>query len=502
VKSNWTILSALAERPDGRASLDDIEALSPAVDRPEIASVLDRFDIFQSGMVIYEGEALQITDEGRSALKALEIASSQPLFASPVPSSPVSLGMIDDLIGAEERQKIFGLDLRRNETDPASGTEEVEDVAPTPAPPVVAARSETEPPRPERTKAVRSPERDDVYRHSREAIAIAPRPSRAETAPVVVVRDGISSGTNANDSAPPKRFSAFAARIQQVVGIWRRHLEVENVAPTPALPVVAAKSVPEPPRPERTLPVRPRETNDADWHNREAIATAPRPVGVGTAPVVVVRDGSNSGAEARDSASPKRLSAFATRVLRQAVGIWRRHLERDEPSLIPEKRTRTSGGVAALLTLLVLIICAGSVVAIARIKSLESEVAALQREVVPLRERVARAEYLERVKQNAEQQKEAQNKTGPPARADQIALSLTPEEIRLIRDFIKPAPAGGTLAPAINVGDAVSFATIPLPSTLMEKIPKLLGARFTTRNGSIIILKRDSRQADIVLPPN
>jgi hypothetical protein len=36
----------------------------------------------------------------------------------------------------------------------------------------------------------------------------------------------------------------------------------------------------------------------------------------------------------------------------------------------------------------------------------------------------------------------------------------------------------------------------------MEKIPKLLGARFATRNGSIIILRRDSRQADAVLPPS
>jgi hypothetical protein len=36
----------------------------------------------------------------------------------------------------------------------------------------------------------------------------------------------------------------------------------------------------------------------------------------------------------------------------------------------------------------------------------------------------------------------------------------------------------------------------------MEKIPQLLGARFTTRNGAIVILRRDSRHADIVLPPN
>jgi hypothetical protein len=75
------------------------------------------------------------------------------------------------------------------------------------------------------------------------------------------------------------------------------------------------------------------------------------------------------------------------------------------------------------------------------------------------------------------------------------ALNLTPEEIRLIRDFIKPAPAEATPAPAINVGDIVGTATIPLPSQLMEKIPKLLGARFTTRNGAIIISsnRRSSR---------
>jgi hypothetical protein len=64
------------------------------------------------------------------------------------------------------------------------------------------------------------------------------------------------------------------------------------------------------------------------------------------------------------------------------------------------------------------------------------------------------------------------------------------------------ASAAGTPAPAINVGDVLSGGTTPLPSPLMEKIPKLLGARFTTRNGSIVIVRRDSRRADAILPPN
>jgi hypothetical protein len=43
---------------------------------------------------------------------------------------------------------------------------------------------------------------------------------------------------------------------------------------------------------------------------------------------------------------------------------------------------------------------------------------------------------------------------------------------------------------------------IPLPSQLTDKVPKLVGGKFTTRNGVIIIVKRDSRQADAVLAPN
>jgi len=228
------------------------------------------------------------------------------------------------------------------------------------------------------------------------------------------------------------------------------------------------------------------------------------------APAILVRD-FESEASAPARAPPPRGrfgSAIAAR-FQQARSVWQRHLERDASSTKPVRRAANFGGGAiALLTLLVLVICAGAVVALTQIRSLKSEVATLQRELSPLRERAARAEFLEKAKQIADQQKDAQNsaaeknKAGAAPRPEQAALTLTPEEIRQIRDFIKPAPATGTPAPAINVGDTVSIATLPLPSPLMEKIPKLVGARFTIRNGSIIILRRDSRQADVVLPPN
>lgn len=184
-------------------------------------------------------------------------------------------------------------------------------------------------------------------------------------------------------------------------------------------------------------------------------------------------------------------------------GAWRRHLDQDASNAKSGRRTGSVGRSAiALLSLLVIVICAGAVFALIQIKALKSEVATLQRELSPLRERVARADLGDKARRETEQQKETQNRSGTESnkpgvqdRIDQTPLNLTPDEIRLIRDFIKPAPAAGAAAPAINVGDPIGIATIPLPSQLMEKMPKLLGARFTTRNGSIIIVKRDSRLA-------
>jgi hypothetical protein len=43
---------------------------------------------------------------------------------------------------------------------------------------------------------------------------------------------------------------------------------------------------------------------------------------------------------------------------------------------------------------------------------------------------------------------------------------------------------------------------IPLPSPVTDKIPKLLGARFAIRNGTIIIVRKGSHQVDAVLAPN
>src|SRR5882757_9806565 len=117
VQFKLAILSVLAKRPDGRATLDElrseVEALTANDDEPEeSSSALDEIDIFQSGLVTPEDGGFRITDVGRSALKAL-VDSSEPAFD--FPSAPISqsLKSIDDVIGTEERLRIFDLDLRK-----------------------------------------------------------------------------------------------------------------------------------------------------------------------------------------------------------------------------------------------------------------------------------------------------------------------------------------------------------------------------------------------------
>jgi hypothetical protein len=162
-----------------------------------------------------------------------------------------------------------------------------------------------------------------------------------------------------------------------------------------------------------------------------------------------------------------------------------------------------------LLALLSVIACVFAAIAFGQIQSLKSDIAVLRRELLPVKERLAKFEQAEKQRQELEQQDEAQNKSETETKKstdeagnNATALELTREEIQMIRDYIKPAPSAGAAVPTINIGDTVAGAMIPLPSQLAEKIPKLRGARFTTRNGSIIIVRRDSRQADAVLPPN
>jgi hypothetical protein len=196
------------------------------------------------------------------------------------------------------------------------------------------------------------------------------------------------------------------------------------------------------------------------------------------------------------------LSKLAQR-MQEAIGAWRRHLQQDQ---LPKETGRSGANIErvllALLSLLVVVSCAGAIAALMQLKSIKSELTALQRELLPLKERVARLDQIEKSKEAQDKVSDQKTQPSRESRAEEAPLLFSREEIQLIRDYIKPAPVAGPPMATISVGDPVTGPTIPFPSPVTEKLSKLIGATFTIRNGAIIILKKDSRRADAVLGPN
>jgi hypothetical protein len=425
VRLRLDVLNVLANRPGGRATLDEVKreagAFAPSESQteqlkrfPEISEI----DIFTSGLVFRDNGFLQITDAGCSLLHSLESANV-PVTS---PTSP-SLQMIDDLIGTDERQRIFDLELR--ETDRENG----------------------------------------------EGAATGPNQSRRAAEDVSAA--GMLGTTSEQDGADTHEMT-------------------------------------DPETPNRTANTGTGQPYSDEIDRVEAIRSADAVHR--DHPVVVPLPGFRSTLQDSDRKSPRRAGFFAalTAKTRSAAGAWRNHFEHDTSNPTPA-RTAGSMGAAALafLSFIALMACAAAMVALVQTRSLKTEIAMLDRELGPLRERLGKLERAEKTTLATEQQEAGQSKSaadkdkaGVERRVDQTALDLSREEIQVIREYIKPAPFTGPPAGPINVGDPVSGGTIPLPSPLTDKLPKLLGARFAIRNGAIVIVRRDSRQADAVLGPN
>jgi hypothetical protein len=112
------ILNVLANCPGGRATLDDVRreveiiiASGDQIEPLNHLSALADVDIFQSGLVLHNDTGLQITPAGLSLLHSLESNGGLSLEISSSPASQ-EFKLIDDLIGTEDRLRIFDLGLR------------------------------------------------------------------------------------------------------------------------------------------------------------------------------------------------------------------------------------------------------------------------------------------------------------------------------------------------------------------------------------------------------
>jgi len=120
---------------------------------------------------------------------------------------------------------------------------------------------------------------------------------------------------------------------------------------------------------------------------------------------------------------------------------------------------------------------------------MKSELASLQRELLPIKERVAKLDQIEMSKEAPDKASDQKTHSSRERRAEEAPLLFSREEIQLIRDYIKPAPVADSSTGAISIGDPVTGPTVPFPSALTEKMSKLFGVRFAIRDGAIIILK-------------
>jgi hypothetical protein len=201
--------------------------------------------------------------------------------------------------------------------------------------------------------------------------------------------------------------------------------------------------------------------------------------------------------------------AFITRKRRSVLNVWQHHFSQDGSYPRIERPVGQIGGAAfSLLSLVTVVACIFAAIALSQIGSLKSDIAGLRRELLPLKAGLGKLELAEKVRRESGQNSISKNIGSKESGSDgdtsnaQATLNLSGDEIQLIRDFIKPAPSAGSSAPDIRVGDLIGTTTIPLPSSLTEKIPRLVGARFTTRNGAIVISTKGSLRADVVVPRN
>ena len=169
-----------------------------------------------------------------------------------------------------------------------------------------------------------------------------------------------------------------------------------------------------------------------------------------------------------------------------------------------ELRRRVLGRAGALAVSICfgLLVCCGIVIA-----TLFTQVREMQADIASLKLRLAGVDsHVSRLELTAQQKiiKEAKlADTPPPPPLRRVQISLSNDDIKLIRASIKVLPSQPGAQPKVQLGQEVSaISTVPVPGSLVGQIPKLRGAKFLVDdNGAIIIVAEGSNRADVVIEP-
>ena len=156
--------------------------------------------------------------------------------------------------------------------------------------------------------------------------------------------------------------------------------------------------------------------------------------------------------------------------------------------------------LVSILVLIGLAIIVG-LTTLAQLGGYKSETARLRSDLSAAHERLGRLE--QNIAQLTLRSFEASPTRQPQLPIAPNPVTLNAEEIALVRNFIKLAPGAPAAPPTINLGDVIAEARLlPIPEPIVDKVPRLRGARFTTdRNQAIIIVRSGSNRAEAILLP-
>jgi hypothetical protein len=200
--------------------------------------------------------------------------------------------------------------------------------------------------------------------------------------------------------------------------------------------------------------------------------------------------------------------------LANAIAYWRKMItvaarpkpRSDEPLCIKPsefERRRRGGGRAVALGISIcfglLVVCGIMIVALfTQIRDMKVEIAFLKQHLAGADAHLARFEEISQQKMA----KEAKILEAPPP-PQRVQISLSNDDIKLIRSSIKVLPSQPGAQPKVHLGQEVSnTSVVPVPESLVGRIPKLRGARFLVDdNGAIVIVADGSNRADVVVEP-
>ena len=140
-------------------------------------------------------------------------------------------------------------------------------------------------------------------------------------------------------------------------------------------------------------------------------------------------------------------------------------------------------------------------VLLGRVEGINSDLAAMKNDLAATKQRMTRAEKTFGDVTTLKEQL-LSNRTRIECRPSRSTLTLPDLERDLVRQFIKVPPPPPGAQPRIQIGESLPDGILsPFPDQLIEKLPKLRGARFAVdRNGESLSWERGSNYVEVIVP--